>query len=241
VTSSAPTIANETISQVPTIANVTSSLVPTVVSNETGPPGSLFFDGFESGQFPTPPFTTEGDAPWTIDTERVRTGTYAIKSGALDLLDVTPKNSNVTFTTSADWPDGSLVLSVLAGVQLPIDDFIYFVDGVFRGQLTGKSEWELLTIPLPPGEHTVMFSYKSNPLNLGELPPSSPDHIGAVFIDDVYFLPFGVTIAPTTVSSAYCFVQQNYHGAHGKLDVPTILFVLTLCSSSCCCIDFHDA
>jgi hypothetical protein len=165
----------------------------------------LYFDGFEDGQFPVPPFTTEGDALWTIDTERVRTGTYSIKSGALDLLDTTPKNSNVTFTTSPDWPDGTLVLSVLAGVQLPIDDFLYFVDGDFRGQVTGKNDWELLKINLPPGEHAVMFSYKSNPLGLQELPPQSEDHIGAAYIDNVVFLPAGITVAPTSVSLD-CFV-----------------------------------
>jgi hypothetical protein len=139
--------------------------------------------------------------PWTIDTERLKQGTYSIRSGALDLLDTTQKNSNVTFTTGVDWPDGTLVLSVLAGVQLPIDDFLYFVDGDFRGQVTGKNDWELLKIPLPPGEHTVLFSYKSNPLALVELPPSSPTHIGAAYIDNVYYLPAGSTVAPTMVGS----------------------------------------
>ena len=200
VANTAPTVANVT-SMVPTIANVSTSFVPTIPSNDTGgPTGALYFEGFEGGEFPIAPWTTEGDEPWAIDTERVRTGTYSIKSGSLDLVDTAQKNSNVTFTTNSDWPDGTLVLSIFAGVQLPIDDFLFFVDGQFRGQVTGRNEWSLLKIPLPPGSHTVLFSYKSNPLGLVELPPSSPTHIGAVYIDNVYYLPAGLTVAPTMVS-----------------------------------------
>ena len=95
-------------------------------------------------------------------------------------------------------------------MQLPIDDFLYYVDDEFRGQVTGKTDWELLTITLPPGQHTIVFSYKSNPLSLEELPPSSPDHIGAVYIDNVMFLPFGVTVSPTAVSlSIDCLVKLS--------------------------------
>ena len=198
--SDVPTIANRT-SMVPTVANISTSFVPTTSSNDTdGPSGALYFEGFEGGEFPVAPWTTEGEEPWAIDTERVRTGTYSIKSGSLDLIDTVQKNSNVTFITNSDWPDGMLVLSIFAGVQLPIDDFLFFVDGQFRGQVTGRNEWSLLKIPLPPGSHTVLFSYKSNPLGLVELPPSSPTHIGAVYLDNVYYLPAGITVAPTMVS-----------------------------------------
>eukprot|EP00804_Cyclotella_cryptica_P007651 CCRYP_015237-RA/>CCRYP_015237-RA protein AED:0.25 eAED:0.25 QI:697/1/1/1/0.5/0.33/3/128/649 len=196
-----PTVTNVTTSQVPTVSNGTSSLVPTVASNETGPPGSLYFEGFEGGEFPIAPWFTDGDAPWTIDTERVRSGTYSIKSGTLDLADITPQNSNLTFITNSDWPDGSLVLSVLPGIELPIDECSYYVDGEFQGKLPENPVWQQLRIPVPPGQHIVLFSYMSNPLGLQELPPVSPDHIGAVYIDDVFFIPLGVTVSPTTASS----------------------------------------
>jgi len=41
----------------------------------------------------------------------------------------------------------------------------------------------------------------SNPLGLEALPPASPDHIGAVYIDDAFFIPLGVTVSPTTAAS----------------------------------------
>jgi hypothetical protein len=198
-----PTVANATTSQVPTVANGTSSLIPTVVSNETGPPGSLYFEGFEGGEFPIAPWLTEGDQLWAINTDRVKTGTYSIKSGALDLNVATPQYSNLTFITNTDWPDGSLILSVLPGIELPIDGCSYYVDGELRGELPENPVWQQLRISLPPGQHTVLFSYMSNPLGLQDLPPASPDHIGAVYIDDAFFIPLGVTVSPTTVSSRY--------------------------------------
>ena len=181
-----------------------SSYVPTVALGQ-GPPGSLYYEDFEEGQFPLPPWFTEGDAPWEIDSERVRTGTYSIKSGALDLNDLTTKYSNLTFITNTDWPDGSLILSALGGTQLPIDEVSFFVDGEYRGKLAQSTDWQQLKINLSPGSHMILFSYVSNPLGLLELPPAPADHIEAVYFDNVYFIPYGITAAPTTVSSVGLF------------------------------------
>jgi hypothetical protein len=216
--SPAPTIANGTASLLPTISsNGTASLVPTVASNGTaslvptiasqGPPGSLYFEGFENGQFPVAPWLSEGDALWEINTDLVKSGTYSIKSGALDLTDLTTKYSNLTFLTNTDWPDGSLILSTLVGTSLPIDELSYFVDGEFREKLNQSNEWTQLRIPLSPGSHTIVFSYISNPLGLAELPPPPDDHIEAVYFDNVYFIPFGVTSAPTEVSLKCIFTH----------------------------------
>jgi hypothetical protein len=215
-TTSSPTVGNVTTTASPSVGNLTSTLAPSVApingtasptvmpppsSSSAGPTsipaGAIYYEGFEQGNFPSGMWTTEGDAMWELSTEQVKSGAYSIKSGSLVSDDITPKNSNVTLTTGVDWPDGSLVLSVLAGVQLPIDDFLYFVDGEFRGQLTGKSAYELVTINLPPGEHTILFSYKFNPLSLDQLPPAAPGHMATVYIDDVYYLPPGLTVAPT--------------------------------------------
>ena len=211
LSSAAPSIGNGTASSVPTVANETSTLVPTVPSGTAspvapgeGPTGSLYFEGFENGQFPIAPWFTEGDAPWEIDTERVRTGTYSIRSGALDLTDLATEYSNLTFITNSDWPDGSLIVSALVGTELPIDELSYFVNGESRGKLTQNSEWQQLRIPLPPGANTILFSYISNPFGLQELPPASSTHLEAVYFDNVYFIPFGVTAAPTVVSVNFC-------------------------------------
>jgi len=80
---------------------------------------------------------------------------------------------------------------------MPFDNFRYLVDGQMRGILTDKSTFENLQIPLGPGPHEITFSYTFNPAGLTNFPPEPPSRIGAVYIDDVYFLPTGVTVAPT--------------------------------------------
>lgn len=67
-----------------------------------------------------------------------------------------------------------------------------------RGQATEMTEFETQQLQLGPGPHTIVFSYKYNPVGVDAFPPESPDRIGAVFLDDVYFLPEGVEVAPTT-------------------------------------------
>lgn len=114
-----------------------------------------------------------------------------------DPSDAAKKHANVTLTTGDDWPSGDLYYSILAGVSVPHDDVLVYVDGTQRGQSNEMTEWEVAKVQLSPGRHTVTWSYKYNPLGLDALPPIPVGRIGAAFLDDVYFLPEGVTIAPT--------------------------------------------
>ena len=92
-----------------------------------------------------------------------------------------------------DFAGGSLILSVLAGVEEPIDELVYFLDGAQVGKMVGQYGFETLDIPLGPGAHKITFQYKYNPFNLDALPPPSVNHTGEVFIEDVYVLPFSDT------------------------------------------------
>ena len=162
------------------------------------PPGALYYTGFEQGTFPEDlEWSTAGDGLWGLTTERANSGIYSIKSPDLSNDDLTQLVSNATFTTDPTWEGGTLVLSILAGVSMPFDNFRYLVDGQMRGALTDKSTFENLQIPLGPGAHEITFLYTFNPAGLTNFPPEPPSRIGAVYIDDVYFLPAGVTIAPT--------------------------------------------
>lgn len=167
------------------IGGAGSSLAPTI----SFPPVASYTEGFEKGVFPVEPWTTEGDGSWEITTERSNSGVYSIKSPTLNDGGLTSKTSSVTFTTAPDFGGGTFVFRVLAGVQMPIDDLLYFVDDVLVSQLTAAIEWETVSINLEPGEHKVRFDYKYNPIGLEQLPPASPDHIGAAFIDDVFIIP----------------------------------------------------
>ena len=105
--------------------------------------------------------------------------------------------SNVTLSTDPSWPAGTLVFSISSSVIMPYDDLVYYVDGGVRGFARDEADFNIRQIQLGPGAHTVTFSYQMNPSNLEVLPPLPVGGIESVFIDDVYFLPTGVTIAPT--------------------------------------------
>ena len=65
-----------------------------------------------------------------------------------------PYDSNLTLLYSD--PDFA-VLSVLAGVELPIDELSHYVDGADAGAMRGGSRFEQLEVPLGPGPHEITF------------------------------------------------------------------------------------
>ncbi|KAL7542521.1 hypothetical protein ACHAXR_011851 [Thalassiosira sp. AJA248-18] len=209
-----PGTPSPTVSVSPTLSEgePTSSVAPTPVEAPTDqssiaptliPPGAIYYDGFEEGTFPgDPEWSTAGDGLWELTTERSNSGVYSIKSPDLSNEAITSGTANVTIFTDPNWGAGTLVLSILAGVSMPYDDLLYYVDGTVRGQMTEKTDFETLQLQFGPGPHTITFSYNYNPVGLTVFPPEDPARIGAVFIDDVYFLPMGNTVAPTKVQTA---------------------------------------
>ena len=140
---------------------------------------------------------TEGTLPWALSTERAFTGVYSIKSPILVNDDSTQAQAEATFVTEPSWDSGTLTFQVLASTEMPFDLFEYFVDGTKRGELDGKTEWEMVEVTMSPGGHIVSFRYTFSPVPLSVLPPQSllsDDYLGAVWIDDVAFYPAGVTV-----------------------------------------------
>lgn len=164
------------------------------------PPDSLYFDGFEQATFPNREWSTDGDGVWELTTEQARSGIHSIRSPVFVKEgpdDTSTKRSNVTFTTDEAWPSGDIVFSALAGTNMPFDTFQLFVDGQQRGSYAADTTFTTQRVQLAPGQHDVTFSYVFNPVELQDFPPEPPGRIGAVFLDDVYFLPAGATIRPT--------------------------------------------
>lgn len=94
-------------------------------------------------------------------------------------------------------------MAALVGTQVPLDQVALYVDGSFRQYLTDSNEWKQLRIILPPGEHTILLSYITNPNGLTELPPQNDGHLEAAYFDNAYFIPSGVTSPPTVVSLSF--------------------------------------
>ena len=142
--------------------------------------------------------TTNTDAPtliWEVTDEEAATGIYSLKNPILDNEPKVPSQTNLTLIMP-DQGAGALHFSVLAGNQMPFDQFEYSVDGVSRGSINDpRTEFEEFVLQVGPGAHIFDFVYKFNPQNIpaaGFPPPEAfPGRTGLVYVDDVYFVPSG--------------------------------------------------
>ena len=151
------------------------------------PDGAVFFDGFEVATFPSDiEWETGGDLPWELTTDKASTGIYSIRSANLTNDDLARNVSTVTLAVNETWGSGILYFSVLAQVNSPFDNFTCYVDGVESKSLSNVTEFVQEEIELSPGANEVEFRYTQNPLGIGVFPPGEP---GAVYLDDVYFVP----------------------------------------------------
>ena len=70
---------------------------------------------FESGVFPQIPWKTGGDGIWTINTEKVDSGSYSIMSPDLGSDNIAgPRTSSATLTVNSDFTGGLVKARVLA-------------------------------------------------------------------------------------------------------------------------------
>lgn len=139
-----------------------------------------------------PEWQTSGtvpDALWERTNEEAAIGVYSIRSPALKDNSPTPGASNVTLATNPQWGSGSLFFSAYTQTQMPHDDFYYYVNGIQRGSgIINPDQFQEVELTLPPGSNTITFEYRFNPVPLEVLPPEAPDRVGAVFLDNVYFV-----------------------------------------------------
>ena len=216
------TIPSDTPSSIPTATSLVGTASPTSSPVAAGtsptsspvaagtPEGASYYQSFEVGTFPFADdegdpiwSTTNLDAPtliWEVTDEEAATGIYSLKNPILDNEPKVPSQTNLTLIMP-DQGSGALHFSVLAGNQMPFDQFEYSVDGVSRGFINDpRTEFEELVLQVGPGAHIFDFVYKFNPQNipaLGFPPPEAfPERTGLVYVDDVYFVPSGTNVPP---------------------------------------------
>lgn len=185
------------------------STPPSTAAPTSTPDGALSFDGFEQGSLATLPewnSTGNQDALWERTNEQAASGVFSLRSPQLENADKTTRVSNVTFQTDSNWNGGMLHFSTFTTIQMPIDSFFWYVDGQLFGRSGNQvnlTSFEKRQIQLSPGPHVVTWSYAYNPNALEPqfLPPNQD--AGAVFLDNVYFVPFNqeIPVLPTSSPS----------------------------------------
>ena len=172
------------------------------------PDGSVYYIGFEQGDFPfsrdstdTEWQTTNDEDPnkvWELTKERANNGIYSLKSPTLETESKGASSANLTLFLSDDYGTGTLFYSILSGAQMPFDIIYVAVNGVIRDSIhpsAPKTTFEKFSESgVPPGSR-VDFCYQYNPNNISpeNFPPADnpqfSNRTGVVYVDDVYFVP----------------------------------------------------
>jgi subtilisin family serine protease len=118
------------------------------------------FDGFETGDFSSLPWTFSGFAPWTIDTANPFEGTYSAKSGSVG------SNLHSTLRVAVDLASAGFVTFAYR-VDAATGDFLHFyIDGITQASYEGNTGWQVVSFPISAGSHAFQWRYFNGP-NLG--------------------------------------------------------------------------
>ena len=117
---------------------------------------SIFVD-FETGDFTQAPFVTDQTFPWTI-TENAYEGKYAIKSTCEGV-----HNGVSTVEVTVDVPfDATMSFWHKVDCENYFDNAYFYIDGVERDLITGKTDWLYREYKVEKGVHTYKWSYRKD-------------------------------------------------------------------------------
>lgn len=134
---------------------------------------------FETGDLSQVPFVNDAYYPWTIVTDNVESGSFAMKSGNAG-QDNTTSTISVTVTFDVD---GDITFDVDCqgeGSSTFYDKGRFYIDGVIRfehgADLTG---WHTFSYSVTAGTHTFKWEYAKD----GDINPTGD----GLYIDNIYF------------------------------------------------------
>ena len=156
----APTVSTSTTTP-PTPARepeegLTPSPLPASVPND-----AVYFDGFESATFPADPeWSTSDVSPWVLTSDMAASGVYSVRSPELVNEQLTTLSSNLTLSyRDPSFEGGTLLFQIIANIQLPINQFLYFVNGQYTGEISQQTEWATIEVSLEPGPQEITFQF----------------------------------------------------------------------------------
>lgn len=140
-------------------------------------------DSFENGLSGDFPWHTTEDMPWTVKEDDVSDGKFAawskpgLEAGEMSDLHVAIQTKH----------GGTLFFDFKTQVRMPWSGSYINLDGESKkGYTFAKPDWMELSLPIPEGEHVVMF--RAWAPTLGK-PDVEPDVSGTIGLDNVSFMP----------------------------------------------------
>lgn len=140
-------------------------------------------DGFENGLSGTFPWFTLPMRPWTTVTDDKTEGSFSARStGGLERGETSDLQLAIKTSTG-----GVLSFDFKTDVRMPWSGCYINLDNESKkGYTFPKPDWIPLTLPIPPGDHIVMFRAWAPD---SESPPSDPGVSGTIGVDNVRFMP----------------------------------------------------
>ncbi|MBI4658935.1 MAG: S8 family serine peptidase [Verrucomicrobia bacterium] len=143
-----------------------------------------FSDGFESGAFGKLNWASRGDAPWTVQTQVVSSGSSAARSGAIGH----GQASALLLIGACRAGDGSFRLRVSSEERW---DFLeFYLNGRRVQRWSGEISWTACEFSVPPGVNTFEWRYSKDA-------GGRSAGLDAGYIDDLE-IPLAVPIDGTT-------------------------------------------
>jgi hypothetical protein len=173
------------------------------------------FDGFESGDFTSLPWTFFGQAPWTIDTNDPYEGVNAAKSGNIGSNQISTLRVNVALASAG-------FATFAYKVDCGTGDFLrFYKDGIQVDSWTGNTGWNVVSYPVTAGNHSFWWRYTKDGTNTAGA--------DAAWVDAVTLPPLvgmatdapNVTILPTSFALGQAFPNPSANATSIRFSVPS--------------------
>ncbi len=123
----------------------------------TPPVTTNFSDSFEDGTIT--PFTTYGDANWSIDSNNANDGTKSAVAPA-SLND--NQQSSLEYTTTIANSGGQVSFDRKVSSESNYDFLRFYIDGTQKAQWSGEVAWSNVSYSVSSGTHTFKWTYSKD-------------------------------------------------------------------------------
>ena len=123
--------------------------------------GSTILEGFESGNFDTLDWQSQGDVPWIITSDQRYRNRYSARAGHL----TNSQHSTLRLTLTCN--DGDMSFSYQVSSERDYDTLTFYIDGSQVGQWSGEHEWDEVSYPITWGEHTFTWTFAKDGSDAG--------------------------------------------------------------------------
>ena len=141
-------------------------------------------EGFETGDFSRFPWSSSGDASWTIARFQGHSGRYGARSGRIE------NDQSTTLQVTMNCPVGTISFYHKVSSEPDFDCLTFYIDGVKQDSWSGEQDWAQTSFTVDEGTRTFAWTYSKD----------GSDAAGddAAWIDDIIFPAGGVTASGQT-------------------------------------------